>query len=232
MDERYQILIVDDESDIRTIIRVPLEAKGYVVYEAENGEKALEILKEKDDIDLIILDVMMPGTSGYDACAQIREIANVPVLFLTALTQEENRLEAYNSGGDDFLGKPFSQAELLMKVDSLLRRYRVYKGKGDFRNFKEPRNYVLDKTNRAIIKNGERILLTDIEYEIAKYLVESRGRSVSIKEIYEGVWKEKYFSTDANTVMVHILRLRRKVEDNPSEPVFIKTVWGKGYQVD
>lgn len=232
MDERYQILIVDDESDIRTIIRVPLEAKGYVVYESENGEDAVNFLKEKNDIDLIILDVMMPGTSGYDACAKIRETANVPVLFLTALTQEENRLEAYNSGGDDFLGKPFSQTELLMKVDSLLRRYRVYKGKGDFGDFKEPRNYILDQSNRAIIKNGERILLTDIEYEIAKYLVESRGRSVSIKEIYEGVWKEKYFSTDANTVMVHILRLRRKVEDNPSEPVFIKTVWGKGYQVD
>ena len=124
-----KILIVDDEPDIRTVIRVPLELSGYEVSEVGNGYEAIEYVSSHPDIDLIILDIMMPGIDGIEACAKIREISPAPVLFLTAKTQESDKYNAYSSGGDDFLSKPFSQPELLMKVDSLIRRYRVYRGK-------------------------------------------------------------------------------------------------------
>ena len=223
-------LVVDDEADIRRIIRILLESRGYRVLEAPNGRLAVETIRKEPDIDLILLDIMMPELSGIEASREIRSISSAPILFLTARTQEQDKLEAYSSGGDDYLAKPFSHGELLMKVDSLLRRYRVYKGKVTGKQLKS--DVVLDEENRRILRGGEALELTETEYSILQFLADHRGSVVSVAQIYEGVWHEKYMPASNNTVMVHIVNLRKKLEDDPANPRLIRTIWGKGYQID
>ena len=230
MDDSIRILVVDDEADIRRIIRILLESRGYRVLEAPNGRLAVETIRKEPDVDLILLDIMMPELSGIEASREIRSISSAPILFLTARTQEQDKLEAYSSGGDDYLAKPFSHGELLMKVDSLLRRYRVYKGKVTGKQLKS--DVVLDKENRRILRGGEALELTETEYSILQFLADHRGSVVSVAQIYEGVWHEKYMPASNNTVMVHIVNLRKKLEDDPANPRLIRTIWGKGYQID
>ena len=230
MDDSIRILVVDDEADIRRIIRILLESRGYRVLEAPNGRLAVETIRKEPDVDLILLDIMMPELSGIEASREIRSISSVPILFLTARTQEQDKLEAYSSGGDDYLAKPFSHGELLMKVDSLLRRYRVYKGKVTGKQLKS--DVVLDEENRRILRGGEALELTETEYSILQFLADHRGSVVSVAQIYEGVWHEKYMPASNNTVMVHIVNLRKKLEDDPANPRLIRTIWGKGYQID
>ena len=230
MDDQIRILVVDDEADIRRIIRILLESRGYRVLEAPNGRLAVEAVKKEPDVDLILLDIMMPELSGIEASREIRQLSSTPILFLTARTQEQDKLEAYQSGGDDYLAKPFSHGELLMKVDSLLRRYRVYKGKVTGKQLKS--DVVLDEENRRILRGGEALDLTETEYSILQFLADHRGSVVSVAQIYEGVWHEKYMPASNNTVMVHIVNLRKKLEDDPANPRLIRTVWGKGYQID
>lgn len=227
MNETAKIMIVDDDSGIRTVVRLLLEARGYEVSEASGGGEAVEAVAGGLAPDLIILDIMMPGISGVDACSSMRQFTNAPILFLTAKTQESDKLQAYSNGGDDFLGKPFSQAELLAKVQSLLRRYMIYRGKTPMNGKLE-----LDRRNRAVIKGGETVELTDLEMNILDYLFQRRGSAVSVRELYENVWDEKFLSSSTNTVMVHILNLRKKIEDDAANPKIIRTVWGKGYQID
>ena len=230
MDDSIRILVVDDEADIRRIIRILLESRGYRVLEAPNGRLAVETIRKEPDVDLILLDIMMPELSGIEASREIRSISSAPILFLTAPTQEQDKLEAYSSGGDDYLAKPFSHGELLMKVDSLLRRYRVYKGKVTGKQLKS--DVVLDEENRRILRGGEALELTETEYSILQFLADHRGSVVSVAQIYEGVWHEKYMPASNNTVMVHIVNLRKKLEDDPANPRLIRTIWGKGYQID
>ena len=230
MDDSIRILVVDDEADIRRIIRILLESRGYRVLEAPHGRLAVETIRKEPDVDLILLDIMMPELSGIEASREIRSISSAPILFLTARTQEQDKLEAYSSGGDDYLAKPFSHGELLMKVDSLLRRYRVYKGKVTGKQLKS--DVVLDEENRRILRGGEALELTETEYSILQFLADHRGSVVSVAQIYEGVWHEKYMPASNNTVMVHIVNLRKKLEDDPANPRLIRTIWGKGYQID
>ena len=230
MDDSIRILVVDDEADIRRIIHILLESRGYRVLEAPNGRLAVETIRKEPDVDLILLDIMMPELSGIEASREIRSISSAPILFLTARTQEQDKLEAYSSGGDDYLAKPFSHGELLMKVDSLLRRYRVYKGKVTGKQLKS--DVVLDEENRRILRGGEALELTETEYSILQFLADHRGSVVSVAQIYEGVWHEKYMPASNNTVMVHIVNLRKKLEDDPANPRLIRTIWGKGYQID
>lgn len=230
MDDSIRILVVDDEADIRRIIRILLESRGYRVLEAPNGRLAVETIRKEPDVDLILLDIMMPELSGIEASREIRSISSAPILFLTARTQEQDKLEAYSSGGDDYLAKPFSHGELLMKVDSLLRRYRVYKGKVTGKQLKS--DVVLDEENRRILRGGEALELTETEYSILQFLADHRGSVVSVAQIYEGVWHEKYMPASNNTVMVHIVNLRKKLKDDPANPRLIRTIWGKGYQID
>ena len=208
MDDSIRILVVDDEADIRRIIRILLESRGYRVLEAPNGRLAVETIRKEPDVDLILLDIMMPELSGIEASREIRSISSAPILFLTARTQEQDKLEAYSSGGDDYLAKPFSHGELLMKVDSLLRRYRVYKGKVTGKQLKS--DVVLDEENRRILRGGEALELTETEYSSLQFLADHRGSVVSVAQIYEGVWHEKYMPASNNTVMVHIVNLRKK----------------------
>ena len=230
MEEKISILVVDDEPDIRRICRILLENNGYCVHEAATGLEAVDVIRRHPEIDLILMDVMMPDMGGYDACSRIRECSMAPVLFLTAKTQEQDKLLAYRSGGDDFLAKPFSHAELMMKVESLLRRYRVYKNKSSGRTLRP--GIVLDEENRRVMVNGQLLELTETEFSILHCLAENRGRVVPVRTIYETVWHETYMPTSNNTVMVHIVNLRKKLEEDPANPRLIRTVWGKGYQID
>ena len=217
MEQTIHILVVDDEPDIRRILHIMLEHQGYRVHEAINGRRAVEYIRENPDTDLILMDIMMPELGGVEASREIRSISSAPILFLTAKSQERDMLQAYQSGGDDYLVKPFSSAELLMRVESLLRRYRVYKGKINGKILRQ--DIVLDEE-------------TETEFSILQYLAAQKGKVVSVNDIYENVWHEKYMPASNNTVMVHIVNLRKKLERNPSEPRLIRTVWGKGYQID
>ncbi len=231
MSESIRILVVDDEADIREILRILLESRGYAVACAANGGEAVSHIAAHPDTDLVIMDIMMPGLSGVEACREIRKHSSAPILFLTAKTLETDKAEAYASGGDDYLGKPFSQTELLMKVESLVRRYRVYRGKP-----KQPqapgKRLVLCSEKGYVLRDGEVIPLTNKEIDILQYFLDHRGVIVDARALYEGVWKDKYLPSSPNTVMVHILNLRKKLEADPTNPTLIRTVWGKGYQLD
>ena len=224
-----RILVVDDDPDIREVLRLLL-SESYIVSEAPDGLAALTYLKENPDTDLVVLDVMMPGLDGIETCSRMREFSTAPVLFLTAKSAERDRVSAYESGGDDFLSKPFSQAELMAKISSLLRRYKQYRGKPASALTLE--GLEVDLAGRSVKSNGKEITLTDTEFAILEHLLKNRGKTVTAADMYEAVWKEKFLPGSANTVMVHVLNLRRKIEEDPSNPRIIRTVWGKGYQID
>ena len=232
--EQYKILIVDDEPDIREVVSVLLGSEGYRVMQAENGGSAVEMVYRDKDIDLVLLDIMMPGMTGVETCEMIRKRSNVPILFLTAKSQDQDKVEAYSGGGDDYLVKPFSQTELIMKVKSLLRRYKEYQKPAQATPARPVlgNNVSLDPKSRSAIKDDKRIPLTEKEYAIMQHFADHRGEIVGNKDIYEGVWKENYLPSDGNTVMVHILNLRKKLEEDANHPELIKTIWGKGYRVE
>ena len=225
--DMIRILAVDDEPDLRSLLRILLKNRGYEVLEAASGREAVDLVRTEPRIDLVIMDIMMPGLTGVEACAEIRKFSTVPMLFLTAKSQLADKAEAYASGGDDYLAKPFSQNELMMKVESLTRRYRVYKGKQEPN---PPLDIQLDEKRACAIRNGQRVDLTDKEFAILRFFFQNRGRIVGVPTVYESVWGEKYLPTSNNTVMVHILNLRKKLEADPANPKLIRTVWGKGYQ--
>ena len=225
--DMIRILAVDDEPDLRSLLRILLKNRGYEVLEAASGTEAVELVRSEPRIDLVIMDIMMPGLSGVEACAEIRKFSTVPMLFLTAKSQLADKAEAYASGGDDYLAKPFSQNELMMKVESLTRRYRIYKGKEEPA---APLDIRLDEKHICAIRNGQRIDLTDKEFAILRFFFQNRGRTVNVQTVYESVWGEKFLPFSNNTVMVHILNLRKKLEADPANPKLIRTVWGKGYQ--
>ncbi len=229
MPVKSNILIVDDDTDIRNVLRLLLQER-YNVAEASDGPGAIAWLRAHKDVDLVILDVMMPGMNGYETCDALRAFSNAPVLFLTAKSTQTDRISAYSSGGDDFLSKPFSQEELLAKVGSLLRRYREYRGKPEAALAIE--DLEVGFSSRSVTRSGKPVQLTDTEYAILEYLLKNRGNTITTPELYEAVWKEKFLPGSGNTVMVHVLNLRRKIEDDPSSPKIIRTVWGKGYQID
>ena len=230
MSEKRKILIVDDDPDIRNVLNLLLREE-YETAETSNGPDAIAYMKENPETDLIILDVMMPEMDGIETCEIIRGFSNAPILFLTAKSAEKDRLAAYQSGGDDFLSKPFSQPELLAKVNSLLRRYHQYSGKpaSSYYSFG---NLEVDMKNRMVYNAGEPVPLTETEYAILECLLQNKGRTVTTQELYETVWNEKFLPGSGNTIMVHVLNLRRKIEEVPSSPRIVRTAWGKGYQID
>ena len=229
MSSASRILIVDDDPDIRKVLRLLL-SESYFVAEAADGRSAIDYMRQNPDTDLVILDVMMPGMDGIETCSALREFSTAPVLFLTARSAEQDRISAYQSGGDDFLSKPFSQAELLAKVSSLLRRYKEYRGKPATVITLE--DLEVDLATRSVTRCGKPVVLTDTEYAILEYLIQKRGSIVTAAELYEAVWGAKFLSGSGNTVMVHVLNVRRKIEAEPSKPKILRTVWGRGYQID
>lgn len=232
MNNSKQILIADDNSEIREIVRILLESENYEVIQAVDGQDAVD--KVTEETDLIILDMMMPNKSGLKACLEIREKTSAPILFLTAKTQDSDKQLAFSSGSDDFLSKPFSYTELVARVKALLRRYYVYRGKEKIEETDHivVKDLKIHQDSKSVYIGEKEISLTDIEYQILMLLASKRRKVFSAENIYESVWRQPYFYTCNNTVMVHIRNLRNKLEDDPQHPKYVKTVWGKGYKIE
>ena len=228
------ILLIEDDADIREGVRVLLTSEGYSVLEADCGKQGLSLLNS--NIDLVILDIMMPGMSGIITCEEIRKVSNVPVLFLTAKAQESDKLLGLIVGGDDYLPKPFSYAELLGRVKALLRRYHIYQGKYTPSNHSagewiEHKGIRILTTSNAVQVDDRDIELSEIEYQILLLLIQYPNKIFTTQNIYESVWNEPFYYSSNNTIMVHIRKLRLKIEEDPQQPKRICTVWGKGYRI-
>lgn len=227
---KQKILFADDDPEIREVVAILLDREGYEVIMADNGYEAVE--KANESVDLIILDVMMPGLSGVEACARIRERSTAPVLFLTARSKESDKARGFEAGGDDYLIKPFSNLELVSRVKAMLRRYCEYKWKGaDHQSAIALPGLSIHMEINEVTKNGERVLLTDLEYRILLLLAKNRNKIFTSQDIYEHVWMEPFLYTSNNTVMVHVRNLRKKLEDDAQNPKYIENVWGKGYRI-
>ena len=223
--------MIEDDEDIREGVRILLEGEGYEVLEAKNGREGLQLLAEGPD--LVILDIMMPGMSGLKTCEEIRRISYVPVLFLTAKAQESDKLIGFMAGGDDYLPKPFSYSELLGRVKALIRRWKTYRGKEPDRKkdtYLEQAGIRLNEMFNEVFVRGGSTELSEIEYQILKLMMQHPGKIFSAQNLYESVRDEPYFYNCNGTVMVHIRKLRVKIEEDPKNPQRIQTVWGKGYR--
>ena len=232
--DKTNILIIEDDSDIREGVRILLESEGYQVTEVSSGEDGLKELSE--ETDLVILDIMMSGMSGLRTCEEIRKVSYVPVLFLTAKSQESDKLIGLMAGGDDYLSKPFSYAELLARVKALVRRYNVYRGRYNVKikedNWIESNGIKVNTNYNEVYVRGKKVVLPNLEYKILLTLISYPNKIFSAQNLYESIWQEPYFYTANNTVMVHIRAIRMKIEEDPQNPIHIKTVWGKGYRFE
>ena len=229
MENNVKILVADDSKDIREVVKIMLENSGFEVILATNGEEAIE--KYNESISLVILDIMMPKKNGIDACAEIREKAEVPVLFLTAKSAETDMVEGFEAGGDDYLIKPFSSTELLLRVKALLKRPHM----GNEQNKENTKiiiqDIILDTDLKQVIKDGKEIPFTEIEYRILQLLATNRNHIFTAKDIYEKVWEEKFMPNSTNTVMVHIRNIRKKLGDTGPTPKYLHNSWGRGYRI-
>lgn len=225
----YNILVCDDEKDIVSALKIYLMAEGYQVYEAENGREALEYLA-KEDIHLVLMDIMMPEMDGITAMVKIREQSNVPVILLTAKSEDTDKILGLNIGADDYVTKPFNPVELQARVKSQLRRYMQLGGGSVRKEVLTMGGIELDDRTKEVTLDGDKVSLTRTEYDILKMLMENPGKVFSPTQIYTQVWKDNPYGAE-NTVAVHIRHLREKIEYNPAEPRYLKAVWGRGYKM-
>lgn len=226
----YKVLVCDDEKDIVSALRIYLTSEGYQVLEAENGKDAVEIVKN-NEVHLVLMDIMMPVMDGIQAMVKIREISNVPVILLTAKSEDTDKVLGLTVGADDYVTKPFNPVELQARVKSQLRRYMLLGGGSTAKTSVRMGGIELDDKAKTVTLDGEKVNLTRTEYDILKLLMEHAGQVFSPNEIYEKVWKDNPFGTE-NTVAVHIRHLREKIEYNPQEPRYLKVVWGRGYKME
>lgn len=226
----YNILICDDEKDIVSAIKIYLSSGEYKTFCAYNGSEALDIIS-KNEIHLVLLDMMMPKMDGIETITKIREGSNVPVIMITAKSEDTDIIQGLNSGADDYITKPFNPIELLARVRSQLRRYTQLGSMHLHSDVIEVGGLLLDNSEKSVTSDGENIILTKTEYDILKLFMENPGVVMSPKEIYEKIWKLSSFGGE-NTVAVHIRHLREKLEINPSAPRYIKVVWGQGYKLE
>ena len=229
--EKEVILVVDDEKEIRDLIGIYLSNDGYSVIKVSNGLEALSILKD-ETVNLIILDIMMPVMDGLEACMKIREDKDMPIIMLSAKSEDMDKIMGLTTGADDYVSKPFNPLELLARVKSQLRKYKrlnVMEEK-DESIIQVDDLYINTDTHE--IKIGDKdVRLTPREFDILLLIARNRGLVFSVKRIYEAVWKEEFMESD-NTIMVHIRKIREKIEENPRKPRFIKTIWGVGYKIE
>lgn len=226
----YNVLVCDDEKDIVSALRIYLTSEGYNVLEAFNGKEAVEMVEEHE-IHLVLMDIMMPVLDGIQAMVKIREMSNVPVILLTAKSEDTDKILGLTVGADDYVTKPFNPVELQARVKSQLRRYMLLGGGTSIRDVKQMGGIELDDKAKEVTLDGEKVNLTRTEYDILKLLMNHPGQVFSPNEIYEKVWKDNPFGTE-NTVAVHIRHLREKIEYNPQEPRYLKVVWGRGYKME
>lgn len=224
------ILICDDEKDIVNALKIYLTDPDYVLFEAYNGREALDAV-QNNDIHLVLLDIMMPVMDGISALSEIRKVSNAPVILLTAKSEDNDKILGLNVGADDYITKPFNPLEVTARVRSQLRRYLKLGGGTAGQESYTIGGIELNDRNKEVFLDGEPVQVTPKEYEILKLLMANPGRVFSPKEIYSTVWKERPFGTD-NTVAVHIRHLREKLEIDPSEPRYIKVIFGQGYKIE
>ena len=229
-----RILLVEDDKEIREGVEIFLKSQGYAVFQAADGVEGLKVLEERE-IDLAIVDVMMPRMDGITMTAKLREKYDFPVIFLSAKSEEVDKILGLNMGADDYITKPFTPMELMARVNSQLRRYHRFLDRLNSKQTENPKVHRLGglEVNEETVEvtvDDKTVKVTPIEFKILLLLIQNPGRVFPAEEIYERVWNERAVNTD--TVMVHILRLRQKIEDNSAQPEIIRTIYGKGYQVD
>ena len=226
----YNILICDDEKDIVAALKIYLEAEGYTTFAAHDGREALDVLR-REKIHLVLMDVMMPALDGIAATAKLREESNVPVILLTAKSEDTDKVLGLNVGADDYVTKPFNPVELCARVRSQLRRYmQLGGGKADDGTLTIG-PISLDEKAKEVRRDGETVSLTPTEYEILRFLMRHAGEVFPPRELYRRVWNGEPYGAE-NTVSVHIRHIREKLELNPDEPRWIKAVWGQGYKFE
>ena len=223
-----KVLVLEDEASIRGFIVINLRRAGYDVIEAENGEQALDLLRENPDARVALLDIMLPGIDGFEVCRRIRATnSRIGIIMLTARSQEMDKVTGLMTGADDYVTKPFSPAELTARVDALVRRSGGEEPVQTGELHQPP--FLLNTRNRTLEKNGQRVKLTQVEYAIVKLFMDNAGKAMSREEILDAVWGKDYFG-EVKIVDVNIRRLRIKIEDDPTNPKFLTTVWGFGYK--
>ena len=234
----YNILVVDDDKEIVNAIEIYLSQEGYNIIKAYDGEEALEKLKE-NEIHLIILDIMMPNKDGIETLQEIRKDKTIPVIMLSAKSEDYDKISGLNTGADDYVTKPFNPLELIARVKSNIRRYVDFShvnytnGKSENQKEKLLKTGTLemnDETKKVMV-DGKEIKLTATEYNILKFLLENKGKVFSIEQIYENVWNEESYGAE-NIIAVHIRHIREKIEINPKDPKYLKVIWGIGYKVE
>lgn len=227
--KQYNVLVVDDDKEITEAIEIYLTNEGYNVFKANDGIEALEFIKN-NEVHLVLLDIMMPKMDGTRVTVKIREQLEIPIIMLSAKSEDTDKVIGLNLGADDYITKPFNPLELIARVNSQIRRYTR------FSNFKKKEDeivigtLVLDKAAKKVSVDGEEVKLTPIELKILTLFMENKGRVFSIEEIYERVWNEPAYNVD--TVAVHVRHIREKIEINPKEPRYLKVVWGIGYKIE
>ena len=226
--DKYNILIAEDDKEIARSIGIYLKNENFEIFYAEDGLEALEIFKN-EKIDLIIMDLMMPKLSGEEAIIKLREVSFVPIIILSAKSEDTDKIFGLNIGADDYVQKPFNPMELIARVKSNLRRFYAYDLKKD-RNFIEIGSIKLDLSQKNAYVEDKQVALTSIEFKILELLMKNPNRVFSIEEIYESVWNEP--AMEAKTVTVHIRRIREKIEVNPKKPMYLKVQWGLGYKFE
>ncbi|WP_129708843.1 response regulator transcription factor [Priestia megaterium] len=223
-----RILIIDDDEQIRNLIGIYLENEGFEALKVSNAVSGLALLEEQE-VDLIILDIMMPQMNGIDAAFKIREGKNMPIIMLSAKSEDMDKISGLTAGADDYLTKPFNPLELIARVKPQIRRYKKYNQRAEHEII-QIGDLEINRSTRLVFVRGQEIHLTPKEFDILELLARHKGTVMSMGKIYEAAWQEDAFKSD-NTVMVHITKIREKIEDNPKKPIYIKTIWGVGYRI-
>ncbi len=229
----YNILVVDDDKEIVKAIEIYLGKENYKIYKAYDGEEALKQINE-NNIHLVILDIMMPNKDGLETLEEIRKDKNIPVIMLSAKSEDIDKINGLNVGADDYVTKPFNPVELIARVNALIRRYTKF---GAIEEIEEKREIIksgeliIDDELKKVIVEGKEVKLTPTEYNILKFLTDNKGKVFSIEEIYGNVWDGECYAAE-NVIAVHIRHIREKIEINPKEPKYLKVIWGVGYKVE
>ena len=231
----YNILVVDDDKEIVNAIEIYLSQEGYHIIKAYDGEEALQKLQE-NEIHLIILDIMMPNKDGIETLQEIRKDKTIPVIMLSAKSEDYDKISGLNTGADDYVTKPFNPLELIARVKSNIRRYVDFNNANVNNKSKEEKilktgSLEMNDETKNVMVDGKEIKLTATEYNILKFLLENKGKVYSIEQIYENVWNEESYGAE-NIIAVHIRHIREKIEINPKEPKYLKVIWGIGYKVE
>ena len=230
----YNILVCDDDKEIVKAIEIYLSKEGYNILKAYDGVEALDILKKNEDIQLIILDIMMPKLDGIETANIIRKDKSIPIIMLSAKSEDYDKIAGLNNGADDYITKPFNPLELIARVNSQIRRYTSLGSmvkKEENNNIYRSGDLVINDATKTVEVEGKEVNLTPTEYNILKFLTKNKGIVYSIEQIYENVWEEESYGAE-NIIAVHIRHIREKIEINPREPKYLKVIWGIGYKIE